>query len=197
MAKKPHHHGNLRPALIGAGLEILDEVGLAGLTLRGVAARAGVSHAAPAHHFKGLPGLTAALAAHGWQVFAAFMVEDRSQASPAPRAQLLAICNGYLRFVFAHPGLFTLIFNTDSQELTAPEVQLASHEAYVILQQACAPYQPIGPTEGATEMLVWAVVHGLACLQVSGHGGEKSLAAAKAVLAEILPELQLRSATTA
>ena len=58
-----HHHGDLRQALVAAGIELLDEGGLAALTLRRCAARAGVSHAAPAHHFKGLRGLLTAIVA--------------------------------------------------------------------------------------------------------------------------------------
>jgi DNA-binding transcriptional regulator YbjK len=55
--KKKPHHGNLRAALVSAGIELLEEGGLEALTLRKCAARAGVSHAAPAHHFEGLQGL--------------------------------------------------------------------------------------------------------------------------------------------
>jgi AcrR family transcriptional regulator len=66
MSDKPHHHGNLREALINAGLLLLKEDGLDGLTLRRAAARAGVSHAAPAHHFSGKQGLVAAIAARGF-----------------------------------------------------------------------------------------------------------------------------------
>ena len=61
--KKQHHHGNLREALITAGVGLLNEGGLSALTLRKCAARAGVSHAAPAYHFKGLNGLLTAIAA--------------------------------------------------------------------------------------------------------------------------------------
>ena len=56
---KKHHHGNLRPALIKAGIALLEEGGIDALSLRKCAARAGVTHAAPAHHFDGLAGLKA------------------------------------------------------------------------------------------------------------------------------------------
>ena len=59
----------LRVALVDAGLALLAIEGLAGLTLRACAARAGVSHAAPAHHFAGLPGLLTAIAARGFGIF--------------------------------------------------------------------------------------------------------------------------------
>ena len=66
---RPHHHGDLRRALIDAGLALLTEGGTSALTLRGCAARAGVSHAAPAHHFDGLDGLRVAIAEEGFDRF--------------------------------------------------------------------------------------------------------------------------------
>lgn len=192
MTKKPHHHGNLRAALIEAGLEILRESGLAGLTLRGAAARAGVSHAAPAHHFDGLPGLMQALAAQGWAQFSDIMRQDRAAAPTTPRGQLLGICNGYLRFAHQEPALFALIFNTDIAILHSPEVEAESRIAYAILQEACAPFAPISPSEGSTELMVWSLVHGLACLQSAGHVGSTDLAQVQEYFAEILPQLPLR-----
>ena len=81
MSKQAHHHGDLRNALIRAGLDILDTEGLDALTLRKAAARAGVSHAAPAHHFQGKEGLLAAIAAHGYEQFRALMQEKWQPAS--------------------------------------------------------------------------------------------------------------------
>lgn len=192
MAKKPHHHGNLRAALIQAGLEILDDSGLAGLTLRGVAARAGVSHAAPAHHFEGLPGLTAALAARGWAIFTETMLQERATAPDQPRARLLAIADGYLRFAFTHPGLFALIFNTDTSGHRTAEVLEQSGRAYAVLEEACAPFVGPSDTGQSTEIMIWSLVHGLAVLQKTGHVGPPDLAVAQAVFAAILPPLQLK-----
>ena len=80
---RPHHHGNLRSALIDSGLALLANEGLAGLTLRRAAAAAGVSHAAPAHHFDGLPGLLTAIAARAFQLFA-----DQMEAAQIGRAHV-------------------------------------------------------------------------------------------------------------
>ena len=79
--KRPHHHGNLREALIIAGLELMEEGGPDALTLRKCAKRAGVSHAAPAHHFNGLTGLKAAIVARGHRLFSDFIRKAGAEAS--------------------------------------------------------------------------------------------------------------------
>ena len=69
----PYHHGALRDALLKAAETVLERDGLAGLTLRAVAREAGVSHAAPTHHFGDLTGLVSELAAIGFRQFNAAM----------------------------------------------------------------------------------------------------------------------------
>src|ERR1700704_3323273 len=69
----PYHHGDLREALLQAAERVLERDGLAGLTLRAVAREAGVSHAAPTHHFGDLTGLVSELAAIGFRMFNAAM----------------------------------------------------------------------------------------------------------------------------
>ncbi|MBV9561927.1 MAG: helix-turn-helix transcriptional regulator, partial [Bradyrhizobium sp.] len=65
----PYHHGALRDALLEAAEQVLERDGLAGLTLRAVAREAGVSHAAPTHHFGDVTGLVSELAAIGFRKF--------------------------------------------------------------------------------------------------------------------------------
>src|SRR6201997_1261320 len=72
-ADTPYHHGALHDALLKAAERVLERDGLAGLTLRAVAREAGVSHAAPTHHFGDLTGLVSELAAIGFQQFNAAM----------------------------------------------------------------------------------------------------------------------------
>src|SRR5262252_290185 len=62
---QPYHHGNLRAALLEAAEAELEAQGIEAFSLRGVAKRAGVSHAAPAHHFGDANGLLTGLAAEG------------------------------------------------------------------------------------------------------------------------------------
>ena len=109
-ARALHHHGNLRAALIEAGIALLAREGASGLTLRKCAALVGVSHAAPAHHFAGLPGLLDAIAAKGFAMFSDAMEGEAQRGPDEPRARLEAICLGYLEFARAQPALFDLMF---------------------------------------------------------------------------------------
>src|SRR5215510_13729417 len=87
---QPYHHGNLRAALLEAAEVELEAQGIEGFSLRGVAKRAGVSHAAPAHHFGDTNGLLTGLAADGYRRFVAAQ-EARQKNSPTDgMSQLVA-----------------------------------------------------------------------------------------------------------
>lgn len=167
--QSPEPKRDLRVELIDAGLSILSHDGLSGLTLRACAAKVGVSHAAPAYHFDGLPGLRAAIAARGYECFAQMMEDARAKAVPAPRSQLVAICEGYLAFAAKHPSLFSLIFSEALDECKDADLEKQSRRSYEILEQACAPFAPVSPREKSTEAMVWSLVHGLACLSSGGQ----------------------------
>ena len=165
MIEKTHHHGNLRPALIKAGIEILETEGLQTLSLRKIAAKAGVSHAAPAHHFDGKTGLLSAIAAEGFRTFIHLMEEGRTAAPPAPRAQLLGICDGYLRFAAQHPALFQLIFSPQIKNGKDADLATVAQQAFGVLSDACALFEPLPDHPQGLEMMVWSLVHGFATLR--------------------------------
>jgi AcrR family transcriptional regulator len=161
-APGPHHHGNLRSALIEAALEILQDDGAEGLTLRRVAARAGVSHAAPAHHFAGLHGLLTAIAARAFALFTEAMETARDSAGPAPFDRLAGVCEGYLAFARTSAGLFRVMFNTPGLHRDDPDLARHSQAAYQVLRDACTPFAGERPEE--LELAVWSMVHGYAAL---------------------------------
>src|SRR5947199_8149999 len=101
----PYHHGGLRDALLEAAERVLERDGLAGLTLRAVAREAGVSHAAPTHHFGDLTGLVSELAAIGFRQFNAAMAEACAPDMPYP-AKGLARARAYVGYAKAHPGMY-------------------------------------------------------------------------------------------
>jgi len=168
---KPHHHGDLRRALVNAGMRLLAEGGLPALTLRACAARAGVSHAAPAHHFAGLPGLLAAIATEGYRLFTKAMLDERAKAADNPRARLEAICKGYLNFAAAHPALFNLMFGPTPMPEDNAEVGQVADAAYDVLVAGCAPFVPDGQEPIVTEMTIWSLVHGFALLLMYRNRG--------------------------
>lgn len=169
--RKPYHHGDLRKALLAAALDLLEDDGLEALSLRRVAARVGVSHAAPAHHFPTLRALLNALAAIGFERFGAAMRDARAAAAPDPAAQMRAARHGYLTFAEAHPALFRLMFTATLIDWRDPALTEAADASYRQLAEICAPaaaHLGLATPEQhvALERLVWSQVHGEAHLAI-------------------------------
>lgn len=166
-----YHHGDLRAALIAAGTEMLQEVGLEKLSLRAIAARVGVSHTAPKNHFDGLRGLLSAIAAEGFRKHAAAMTAG-IDARASPQDRLQAASNGYVAFALANPALFRLMFSPALLDRTDPALAEAGGESYAVLQGICKgldwrPADGSAPTQARTEMMLWSMVHGYAHLLTS------------------------------
>lgn len=163
--ERPYHHGDLRAALLAAGEAELAERGVEGFSLRQVARRAGVSHAAPAHHFGDARGLLTALAAEGFRSFLATQAAREAQAPADPAAQLMAAGLGYVDFAMARPALFRLMFGSDRPDPSSAELRAAGAAAYGhLVEQVTATGG--GPTEVAG---VWALAHGMADLMSAGR----------------------------
>ena len=185
--KTRYHHGDLRNALLQAGLSLLEEEGLDGLSLRAVAARAGVSHAGPAHHFATLKHLLTALAAIAFERFVAAMDNASERAGPDPRSQLAASGDGYVGFAREHPHQFRLIFSQTQLDWTDADLRAAGAAAYEPLREVCAAVAAQrGDTSEAgrrkIELLVWSSVHGYAHLMLGGQLGAPGHSAAGAAL---------------
>ena len=172
--KKPgYHHGDLRNALLAAGEAELAQSGLAGFSLRKVAARAGVSHSAPAHHFGDMAGLIDALAVRGFDQLLAKMQAREATAPDDAGEPLVAAGLGYLDFAAAHPALFRLVFGTpmranSSTDLRAGAARAYDHLAAVVASLPGAP-DADDPALRAEVLGYWAQAHGFAELLLSGH----------------------------
>ncbi len=153
---------SLRDALIDAGTALLAEGGMPALTLRRAAARAGVSHAAPAHHFDGLPGLLTAIATHAFATFAKTLHTAREAAGSDPMARLNGTCQGYLTFAATHAGLFHVMFVSPEVNRGDPALMPHAARSYEILREACLPFT--GVPDETLEVAVWSMVHGYASL---------------------------------
>ncbi len=169
---KPYHHGDLRAGLLDAAETLLDTEGIAALSLRAIARAAGVSHAAPKHHFRDLTGLLTALTTIGFERFrAALLAEVHPEMPPASR--LRALGSAYLGFARAHPGLFQLMFRSERLDWTSPDLKHAASAAFAVLSDIDAPSGasagPI-PREGLVRALArWSFVHGVATLWLDGR----------------------------
>ncbi|MFI7009501.1 TetR/AcrR family transcriptional regulator [Streptomyces sp. NPDC050145] len=160
-----YHHGDLRAACLRAARELLEEDGSAGLSLRAVARRAGVSATAPYRHFADREALVSAVAAQGYVELA----ESLAAAHPAPSSpdELAAVAVAYVRFALDHPALFRAMF---AEPCDPADAERAAATA-AITEYVHAIVRGAFPGAGETDALattVWALVHGLAFLHLDG-----------------------------
>ncbi|MGN6583214.1 MAG: TetR/AcrR family transcriptional regulator [Rhizobiaceae bacterium] len=197
--KRPYHHGDLRQALLRAAEEELKEKGIEGFTLRGCAKRAGVSHAAPAHHFRDADALLTALAAVAYSRLVAAMNARQAEAEEDAASQLVALGLGYIDFATAEPALFKLMFSSDRPDFSDPTLGEVATAAYKALVQAVCAARGSEDEEAAAPDIAaaWAMVHGIAelvnagqlrMLSALGPGKRKDIYSA--LLARVLPKKQ-------
>lgn len=170
--KQPYHHGDLRRALLRAAEEELAEKGPEGFTLRGCAKRAGVSHAAPAHHFGDATGLLSALAAEGFERFLATTgARVAAVGDPDPKARMIALGLGYIEFARANPALFGLMFSSRKPDFADERLQEAASASFRQLVSGVAGLtgdDPLASRTGQRQVAaMWAIVHGLSHLLLS------------------------------
>jgi AcrR family transcriptional regulator len=168
---KPYHHGDLRHALITAGLQLLTENGAASLDLRKVARKVGVSHNASYYHFPDKQSFLAALNEEGFHRLAHATQEALSTAPDTPFDQLQAITRAYLLFAQANPALMREMFSGLTIEREAfPGLQAALKEVYRFYIEAVKRGQEQrrvidgDPCELAS--VVWSLLHGTAMLLI-------------------------------
>jgi AcrR family transcriptional regulator len=168
--EEPYHHGDLRQTLIDAAIDLLENGGVEPLTLRGVARRAGVSEAAPYHHFRDKGALLAAVAEEGFKALAGFMGIAAKKAR-SPRDRLEAMSRAYVKFSLTHRAYFLVMFgpHLDRHWKESPlrEAAMAGIEQLVEAVKAVLPPRShLDPTDAA--ILGWAAVHGLVSLWIGG-----------------------------
>jgi AcrR family transcriptional regulator len=170
-APTPYHHGDLRNALLQAGLELLTEEGAHALSLRAIARRVGVSHAAPYRHFPDKEALLAAIAEQGFLTLATAVRETSAHAPTDPAAQLADVGWAYVQFALQHPAQLRLMFSGVIRTPQAyPNLRMAGEAAFeqlAALLRAGQRAQVI--REGDPRQLAlaaWALVHGLAVLLI-------------------------------
>lgn len=174
------HNKDLKEALILAGIKLLDEEGLEALTIRRCAAMAGVSHAAPAHHFDGLRGLKTAIATRGYKIFEKLMREGAQAAGSDKIAQVVGMGRGYLKFATEHNAMFNLIFDKPEKFIHDPEWIEAATNARDVLNDVSSNFKEDSSGSAANEVTIFALTHGYAKLVeigriVPGSGDERDV----------------------
>lgn len=160
-----YHHGELREALLDAAETLLAQRGAASLSLRDVARGAGVSHAAPYHHFAGLPELLAALAERSFQQLGAAMQAGVDAHPGDAREQLLAIATAYVDFARRRPARFRLMFGPVlASRHQHPGLDRAAEASFRVLLEAATRFDAAsGPLIALTG---WSLAHGLSHLSL-------------------------------
>ena len=142
MGRDTYHHGDLKAVILAEAARLVAERGADGISLRELARSAGVSHAAPAHHFTDRRGLFTALAAEGWRMLA----DELTGARP----NFLDAATAYVRFALDHPGHYAVMFDSSLVNPDDPELVAAKDD----------------PQSAA--LAAWSLVHGFAMLWLNG-----------------------------
>ena len=167
-----YHHGDLRRALLQAALELVNEAGPAGITLREAARRAGVTHAAPYRHFADKEALLAAVAEEGFVQLRAVMEQALGDARGLAAIATLGLA--YVRFAQENPAHFRVMFGGElGDKRRHPGLLHADQAVFDVLCGAIGEAQeggelPAGDPAGMG-MVAWSMLHGVAALVVDGQ----------------------------
>jgi AcrR family transcriptional regulator len=158
MNRPTYHHGDLRAVILTEAARLVAERGADRVSLRELARDAGVSHAAPAHHFTDRRGLFTALATQGFQLLAEALVEARPQFADAALA--------YVRFAIDHPGHYQVMFNRSLVDGSDAELAAAEAAAGAELSRGVATLRdPNAQADPAgAQLAAWSLVHGFSML---------------------------------
>ncbi|MEV7908526.1 TetR/AcrR family transcriptional regulator [Streptomyces anulatus] len=161
MSKQSYHHGDLRRALLDAALEAVAKDGPVALSLREIARRADVSHAAPAHHFRNKTGLLTAMAVEGYHLLADELERVRVTGGLIEQGVV------YVLFATDHPAHFAVMRVPDLLNSRDPDFVAARDRAWHQLLSSTT--MPDGSTDWTAAIAMWAMMHGLASLLVEGN----------------------------
>lgn len=163
--KTAYHHGDLRSALVAAGETVLEEQGVGGFSLAECARRAGVSKAAPSHHFGNVHGLLAAIANKGVDEFAERLEDALALIKEGPPERLRCVARVYIDFALDRPERFRLMFGPALPNDKHGETLVTSMDcALYILEREVAAVRPDVTDRRAITVFTWSFVHGLAML---------------------------------
>jgi AcrR family transcriptional regulator len=198
-SETPYHHGALHEALLKAAERVLERDGLAGLTLRAVAREAGVSHAAPTHHFGDLTGLVSELAAIGFRQF-----NEAMRAAGASGTTLMekgmTRAKAYVGYAQAHPGMYGLMFRTERLDMSRPSLHEAASAAFAGLAGSIGESRherieedALSLDQAAAIVRAWSLVHGFTMLLLDDRLSDVLRRLPKGTSAEMLLDAMLRT----
>lgn len=197
-ADLPYHHGDLRDALLQSAEKVLERDGIAGLTLRAVAREAGVSHAAPTHHFGDLTGLLSELAAIGYIRFNQAMMAANAAGTMQERG--MASAKAYLAYAQAHPGMYGLMYRAERLDMKRPSLHEAASAAFAGLARGVGASrnehiqaESLSLEQAGAIARAWSQVHGFSILVLEDRMSDILRRLPKGTTLDQLFEAMLRS----
>jgi AcrR family transcriptional regulator len=174
MPRKNYHHGDLKNALIKAGVEILAKEGVDGLSLRKVAQKAGVSHSAPYSHFPDKQSLIAAISTEGFNQLYSELKTVTEQYKDNPKRQLMDGAQAYVQFAMNNADTFKIMFSgileKEKEYTSFVDVSRKTFELVVGIVRACQGDGVLRSTSPEmTAVAVWGQVHGIISLVLEGQ----------------------------
>jgi AcrR family transcriptional regulator len=174
--QREYHHGDLRAAAVAAAVVEVQEVGISAASMRRIAKRAGVTHAALAHHFADKTGLFTAVAAEGFRRMAAAI----GNAAASDRGFVFGGAE-YVRFALENPGFYEVLFRPSLCDQNDPDLKQARTEAFDILygsaqRSLTSASNSEAITEGDVASLAiagWSMSHGYATLFATGNFADR------------------------
>ncbi len=167
--KQPYHHGDLRAALIRAALDLIEQNGVKGFTLKDAARMAGVSIAAPYRHFTDKDALIGAIQQEGFAAFNAALAKGYDSAQ-APEDKILELGVAYVLFAMEHPAAFRVMFSLEAKAALPPPPGSSDRDGFSLLVEAVTALYP-GKTANQIRdsvLMSWSLVHGFALLKIDG-----------------------------
>lgn len=169
-----YYPGDLRQALLGAAKTEVAEAGIGAISLRSIARRAGVSHAAPHHHFGDRAGLFTALAIEGFtglrETMESALTGGGKHATAVERLREMGVA--YLDFAVREPALFDVMWRPEVCHPDDEQLQAAAGAAFAALVGAIVSAQAEGWGAGHDEQILalsaWSTVHGFSVLWRDG-----------------------------
>lgn len=195
--RRPYHHGDLKRVIIETALQMLSESKGWQFTLREIARRAEVSHAAPYKHFPDKNSLLAELALIGFDQLRVDLTKSIAPFGDSPIEQFFSAASAYIQFGLTNPSHYKLMFSADAGAgSNVVHLNERAMSAFAVMLDVLKFGQSVGvfkrkPIEGQAAAC-WAQVHGLTLLSIDGllHKEKVGEHAIEAALRTLLEGLQ-------
>ena len=194
-AARPYHHGNLRAALIEAGLKLVAEKGVRALTLREIGSQVGVSRMAAYRHFADKDDLLAAIAEAGFILFNDALSAARESAGSEFRDRLTAMAFAYVRFATEQPAYIAVMFGPSaaSGQIKSNAGEIAFRTLVETIEQGQSGGHVRAGDPVLLAQVVWSQVHGMSMLRLAtdlsdnGPGAQLIRCSSEVLLAGLRP----------